>query len=254
MAVGPERWNNWKAGLLAELYEKADEIMFGVPSLPFRQKPESSNNYKLDSDFCRDDSRLTSIKITPQPKNDHTEVIVSTADRKGLFALLSGAMAAAGASIVDARIFTEENGMAVDMFQVQNLKGHVYENVSFLQKTIKAALDGKIDLDDEIRERQKRVPKKAALFNVVPRVIIDNNASVNNTVIEVNAKDRPGLLYDITSALSHQGLQISSAKVTTFGSRAVDVFYVRDGFGLKILHSEKLQTIENALNRALTLC
>ena len=241
MAVGPERWNQWKSGLLDELYYKSNEMMTGIksplPSIAGSRLPGKNGK--------------TVIKITPRSKQDHTEVVISTPDRKGLFSILSGAMAASGASIVDARIFTLSEGMAQDVFHIQNLKGHVYENSAFLTKTIKAALDGKIDLKGEIRERQKGASKKATPFKILPRVIIDNNASNSNTVIEVNGKDRPGFLYDITSALSQQGLQISAAKIVTFGSRAVDVFYVRDSFGLKILHPGKLQTIENGLKRAL---
>ncbi|MCE9507929.1 MAG: [protein-PII] uridylyltransferase [Alphaproteobacteria bacterium] len=243
MAVGPERWNNWKAGLLAELYHKAEAVMSGT-ELPPQALPPKGENWGEGK---------TVIKITLQPKLDYTEAIISTPDRKGLFATLSGAMAASGASIVDARIFTLKNGMAMDVFQIQDLKGHVYENTAFLNKTIHAALNGKIDLAAEIRERQKSAPRKDSLFKVASRVIIDNDASASNTVIEINGKDRPGFLYDITSALSREGLQISAAKISTFGSRTVDVFYVRDSFGLKILHPDKLQTIENNLKQVLEM-
>jgi len=241
MAVGPERWNNWKAGLLSELYHKSAETISAIRSpLP---------NLKPGNDDW--ENGKTVIKITPKPKQDHTEVTVTAPDRKGLFSLLSGAIAAGGASIVGARIFTLSNGMAQDVFQIQNLKGDVYENTTFLNKTIKGVLDGKIDLADEIRDRQKTAPKKAALFKTPVHVVIDNNASTSNTVIEVNGADRPGFLYAATSALLDQGLQISAAKVTTFGSRAVDVFYVRDNFGFKIVHPGKLKTIQDSLQQAL---
>ena len=55
-------------------------------------------------------------------------------------------------------------------------------------------------------------------------------------MVEVDGLDRPGLLYDVTHALFESGLSISSAMVSTYGERAVDVFYVRDGFGHKISH------------------
>jgi len=237
MAVGPERWNHWKSGLLSELYHKSAEAMSDVKS-PFPHLLPKNDNYEKGK---------TVIKVTPHAKQDYTEVTVTTADKQGLFSLLSGAMAASGASIVGAHIFTLTNGMVQDVFQIQNLKGQVYDNSAFLSKTIKAALDGKLDLAAEIHERQKTAAKKPTLFKILPRVIIDNDASISNTVIEVNGSDKPGFLYAITSALTKQGLQISAAKVTTFGSRAVDVFYVRDNFGLKILHPGKLKTIENTL-------
>ena len=77
-------------------------------------------------------------------------------------------------------------------------------------------------------------------IHVPPRVVIDNHASNTHTVLEINGRDRPGLLHDVTAAISEQGLQIASAHVTTYGVRAVDVFYVKDVFGLKIENERKL--------------
>jgi [protein-PII] uridylyltransferase len=287
MAVGPDRWNNWKAGLLSELYYKTMEYLGGTPKdrddsdqfiilqkkvrrlvgeetkalqylgdhapkyfwLSFPPEAIAGFVHALHKNIGKADA--TVIRVSPNPKQDFTEVFIFTPDRKGLFATLSGAMSASGASIGDARIFTLTNGMALDVFQIQDLNGHVYENTAYLQRMLKNALAGQIDLAAEIAERQRNAPKKGQHFTVQPRVIIDNDASVSNTVIEVNGRDRPGFLYDITSTITNAGLQISAAKITTFGSRAVDVFYVKDGFGLKIIHQKKLQSIENALKAAL---
>jgi [protein-PII] uridylyltransferase len=282
MAVGPDKWNNWKAGLLTELYYKTFEHMSGTPQDPddddqfiivqkqvrrmigahtdalqhladyapkyfwlsFGVEAIAGFVHAMHSHTGKDD---TVIKISPNPQHDFTEVFVFTPDRKGLFATLSGAMAAAGASIADARIFTLTNGRALDVFQIQDLNGHVYENTNFLQKTLKAALAGNIDLAAEIAERRRTAPRKGQHIKVPPRVILDNNASTSNTVVEVNGKDRPGFLYDVTSTITKAGLQISAAKITTFGSRAVDVFYVKDAFGLKVLHRAKLAELEKTL-------
>jgi [protein-PII] uridylyltransferase len=278
MAVGPGKWNNWKAGLLSALYQKTAETMSGAPTgqeqivaaqrQVRRAVGEKMKTFNMLVDyapgyfwlgfspatiasFVEALHKKEDIRITPMPGEDFTEVLIHAPDRKGLFATLSGALAAAGASIADARIFTLGNGMALDVFHVQNLNGHVYDNGDFLLRTLKQALAGEIDLKAEIAARQKTLPAKAKLFSVAPRVIIDNTASAGSTVIEVNGKDRPGFLHDVTSALTAEGLQISAAKIATFGSRAVDVFYVKDGFGLKILHNEKLQSIENKVENAI---
>ena len=58
-------------------------------------------------------------------------------------------------------------------------------------------------------------------------------------MIEVEGLDRPGFLYDVTQALFESGLSISSSMIATYGERAVDVFYVRDGFGHKIRHPDR---------------
>jgi [protein-PII] uridylyltransferase len=88
-------------------------------------------------------------------------------------------------------------------------------------------------------------------IHVPPRVVIDNRASNTHTVLEVNGRDRPGLLHDVTAAISEQGLQIASAHVTTYGVRAVDVFYVKDIFGLKVENERKLALLREALLAAL---
>ena len=89
-------------------------------------------------------------------------------------------------------------------------------------------------------------------IHVPPRVVVDNRASNSYTVLEVNGRDRPGLLHDVTAAISGQGLQIGSAHVTTYGVRAVDVFYVKDVFGLKIENERKLSGLRDALLGALS--
>ena len=78
------------------------------------------------------------------------------------------------------------------------------------------------------------------------------HASRTHTVIEVNGRDRQGLLYDLTRALSALNLQIGSAHITTFGETAVDVFYVKDVFGLQITHESKLKQIHADLLAVMT--
>ncbi len=237
IAVGPGRWNAWKAGLLDELYHKTMDAMSDAAPSAAQKNPPAAGK--------------TVIKITPLPEHDHTEVRIAAPDRKGLFSLLAGAMAAAGASIAEARIFTFSNGMAEDVFRIQTHEGRAVENIGFLEKTIRAALDGRLDLSGELRERRKAAPRKSASFKMPPQVVIDNDASDSDTVVEVSGHDRPGFLHALTATLLDQGLQISAAKIATFGSRAVDVLYVRDGFGLKILHKGKLDAVKAALKDAL---
>ena len=83
------------------------------------------------------------------------------------------------------------------------------------------------------------------------RVLIDDKASATHTVIEVNGRDRPGLLYALTRALADLKLQVSSAKISTYGERVVDVFYVKDAFGLQVTHPKLLQQARTALLAAL---
>ena len=89
------------------------------------------------------------------------------------------------------------------------------------------------------------------MFPVPPRVLIFDAVSSAHTVIEINGRDRVGLLYDLTAAMHKLTLQIATAHISTYGERVVDVFYVKDLFGLKIEHERKKRDIRAALMAAL---
>ena len=100
--------------------------------------------------------------------------------------------------------------------------------------------------------RAYRPQQQIKAFTVKPRVIIDNQSSNRFTVIEINGLDRIGLLYDLTEALYKLNLNIASAHVTTFGEKAIDVFYVTDLTGAKIENKTRHSQIEHALASVLT--
>src|SRR3546814_1118025 len=97
---------------------------------------------------------------------------------------------------------------------------------------------------------RRRPPRSTRTDTLFPYTTLFRSASVSHTVIEVNGRDRNGLLYDLTRALAALKVQISSAKVSTFGERAIDVFYVKDRFGLKIDDEARLDVIRSALKEA----
>jgi [protein-PII] uridylyltransferase len=75
--------------------------------------------------------------------------------------------------------------------------------------------------------------------------------SNRHTVLEVTGLDRPGLLYDLTTALGKLNLNIASAHIATFGEKAVDSFYVTDLTGTKVVHPGRQAAIRRALMEAL---
>lgn len=178
-----------------------------------------------------------------------TEVTVYTADHPGLFSRIAGALALAGANIVDARIVTMTDGMALDTFWVQNAAGGAFDRPDKLAKLavlFENVLSGRTKPHLDLAKRRPSEPRASA-FPVTPRVLIDNKASAAHTVIEVNGRDRPGLLYELTRALTSLNLQISSAKISTYGVKVVDVFYVKNLFGHKIEHESRLAETRKAL-------
>ena len=184
-----------------------------------------------------------------------TEVTLYTPDHPGLFSRIAGALAVAGAEIEGAKIFTLANGMALDSFYVKDRQqGGAFERPDRLAKLasiIERTLRGNFKPWVELKERRPALPSRLAVFTVAPRVLIDNNASRSDTVIEVNARDRPGLLHDITFVLTKQGLIIHNALVTTFGERAVDTFYVQGVLGAKVTDKAKLERLRKRLIEAI---
>ena len=181
-----------------------------------------------------------------------TDITIYTPDNAGLFSQIAGAIAMAGGSIVDAKAFTTTDGFAVDVFSVQDPEGEAFsdkDRIARLSRAIEQTLRGEV----WPRQQLARKPQKTrtSAFRITPRVHFDNDASRIATVIEVEGLDRPGLLYDMTHALFESGLSLSTAMVTTYGERAVDVFYVRDGFGHKIVQPSRLEAIESRLRKAL---
>jgi [protein-PII] uridylyltransferase len=291
-AVSAKVWNGWKATLLRELYARVAEVLEGGLSTTERDvrvqrakhalsglltdwsKPEIDRFLDLgypgywlsfDPETHARHARLTreaeirqaplTVDTEPLPARAVTEVIVYCADHAGLFCQISGALAVAGASIVDARIHTMTNGMALDTFWIQDAAGGTFDaphRLARLAVLIEQALSGRLRVAAEIRKLSKAlIGRRMRAIHVPPRVVIDNHASNTYTVLEVNGRDRPGLLHDVTAAISEEALQIASAHVTTYGVRAVDVFYVKDVFGLKVENERKLGQLRDSLLAAL---
>jgi [protein-PII] uridylyltransferase len=154
---------------------------------------------------------------------------------------------------VDARTFTTADGMATSAFWIQDADGGAYAPDQFgrLRETIRRALSGEIAPRKALAERRRSVRKRERAFESPTRITFDNDASDIYTVIEVDTRDRFGLLYDLTGALAHANINIFSAVVATYGEQAVDVFYVKDLFGLKIRSAAKQQAIARKLREAI---
>jgi [protein-PII] uridylyltransferase len=291
-AVSAKVWNGWKATLLRELYTRVSEVLagglatterdvrvqrakqaasillsewsekditaftdLGYPSYWLSFDPEThARHARLVRDAEHRQAPLT-VDTQPLPARAVTEVTVYTADHPGLFSKISGALAVAGASIVDARIHTMTNGMALDTFWIQDAAGGTFDaphRLARLAVLIEQTLSGRLRVTSEIRKMSKSLlGRRMRAIHVPPRVVIDNHASNTHTVLEVNGRDRPGLLHDVTAAINEQGVQIASAHVTTYGVRAVDVFYVKDLFGLKLENERRLAKLRDAMLKAL---
>ena len=177
------------------------------------------------------------------------------ADHPGLFYRIAGAIHLAGGNIIDARIHTSSDGMAVDNFLIQDPLGRPFREqgqLNRLTRNIEDALTNRAKLMTQLDAKPKAL-RRADAFKIAPSVLIDNQASNRFTVIEVNALDRPALLNNLTLALFESKVTLHSAHIATYGERAVDTFYVTDLFGAKIESKSKLKALENRLLEAATV-
>ncbi|MCX5615547.1 [protein-PII] uridylyltransferase [Bombella sp. TMW 2.2559] len=196
----------------------------------------------------RDDAII--VDIEPLPTRGITELTVFCKDQPGLFSRITGALALCGATIADARIHTLNNGMVLDTFWFQDPHGEAFMepgHVERLRDTIMQVMEGRINLDETLSAASFPLPRRLEALPIPSRVLIDNDASENHSIVEVNGRDRPALLHNITATLSRLKLHISSAHVMTYGLRAVDVFYVTDATGHKLATAEQEEALQTAL-------
>lgn len=287
-AVGPGVWNSWKRQLLADLYEAAEEVLrlghkqrgrkerieakqtavragLGWSDTRFnklmKRLPEAywvaepvdviDHNARLiaEADTA---SRPLSIGAQADAERGATLVTIYTADHPGLFYRIAGAIHLAGGSIIDARIHTTRDGMAIDNILVQDPFGRPFDELDRLKRlevSIDDALANRARLADRLAA--KPLPRtRAEAFTIEPVVLIDNRASNRYTVVEINARDRPALLNAMAHALFQSKVTIHSAHIATYGERAVDVFYITDLTGDKVTGAARLKALERRLLEA----
>jgi [protein-PII] uridylyltransferase len=284
-AVGPGVWNGWKRQLLGDLYHAAEEVLRLGHKHKGRRERVEEKQANLRAALGWDEARFAayldrmpesywvaevaetleanaramaaadaearplSIAASPDDDREATLVTVYAADHPGLFYRIAGAIHMAGGNIIDARIHTTRDGMALDNFLVQDPFGRPFDDpdrLTRLRIAIEDALANRSKLADRLAAKPS--PRiRADTFEIEPNVLIDNKASNRFTVIEVNARDRPALLHALAQALFQSKVTIHSSHVATYGERAVDTFYLTDLTGDKLTATQRLRTLERRL-------
>ncbi|MEL6549489.1 MAG: [protein-PII] uridylyltransferase [Pseudomonadota bacterium] len=287
--VSPSTWNNWKAVLIRALYRQTRRgLEDGMEALNRENRgAEAKRNLAAalphwsETELRREQARhygpywqglhVTAhvvfaellkdigdeevrVDLQPDEERDATRVCFTMADHPGIFARMTGALALVGANVVDARTFTTKDGFAVAAFWVQDAEGAPYEasRLKRLEGMIHKTLGGVVVAQEALKDRDK-LKKRERPFTVPTHITFDNEGSDIYTIIEVDTRDRPGLLHDLCRTLAGANIYIASAVIATYGEQVVDSFYVKDMFGLKLHAEGRQRSLEKKLREAIAL-
>jgi [protein-PII] uridylyltransferase len=280
-ATGPAAWTPWRRTLIRELVAKvqhvldrgemgaelAEEMIDRVDRIRVLLENEPPADVEA---FLRGMPRAYLLNVEPRQAARHFativppvganevravqfegirpgtyELLVVAQDRSGLLSWIAGSLALAGLSILTAQVFTTEDGVAADLFEVEGVWEPEVPDRRWreFRGMLRRAVDGSISLERRVDEKRRWYPAPKVPAPVT--IAVDNTASDFATVIEVGAPDRLGLLYDMTRTFAELGLDVHLAKVATYEGRVVDSFYVRDEVGRKL--TDDPQVIDRAL-------
>jgi [protein-PII] uridylyltransferase len=285
-AVGPGTWNGWKGQLLRQLYWETEPLVAGGHTHVSRRERIATAQGALRADLAdwpgdavdrfiaqqyddywlRSDTRkqveharlrrqaeeqgsTLATSFTTDAFTAITEFSVLAPNHPRLLSQFAGSCAVAGANIIGAQISTTRDGFALDTFLLQReFPDEVDEarRVRRISETIAKVLRGQVHLSKAMA-RRRPAERRISAFRLAPEVVIDNVLSDTFTVIEVQGLDRPGFLYELTNALSDLNLDITSAHITTYGEKAVDVFYVTDLTAKKVTSEARQKAIRDRL-------
>ena len=287
--VGPEIWNDWKGSLITELYSKSFDMLQKDNVNELIKTPKKSfenflvengltnsdtkqycsyyydnyweifnlsriiNHYEIFRNMYKD-SKKFKVHLFDESKLKATELLVIAPDHHGLFSLISGLVSASGYDVVNAKIITRSDGYALDTFFIQNKNRQpIIEEHSKkkLLKVISQGLEGNFNVEKALNKRWEEIPARFRAIKAPTRVIIDNNMSDEYSILEIKCKNAPGVLYRITKVITSLGLQINTANVSTYGDRVVDIFYIKDAFGLKIDNNESMDKVKMSILKTL---
>ena len=240
LATGPSAWGAWKAGLVADLVERARLLLAGEPVAP--PAPLITEELQVVMDTVRTHG-------VPALSIEAPLVTVVAPDRSGLLAEVTGVLALHGLNVRSA-VVAGEHGVAVETFTVEPARGR-WPASAKLSNDLASVMAGTLDVDEQLAARAhtyRNASRTLVTQLVSTQVTFDNNASASATVVEVRAEDTVGQLHRITRALVECHLDVTSAKVSTFGSAVVDAFYVRGPDGRKLTEPGQIEAVEAAIH------
>lgn len=284
LATGPSAWGAWKATLVSRLFTRVNRVLEAGELVGGEASPAAHERMEeLREALARHPAELVEAHLENMPRawllsqpllalvhqsgmmiaplaDDEVrldaalqddagiwEATIVARDCPGLFSKVSGCLALHGLNVAGAHVYTREDGVALEVFRLEAL-GDEDRRFERVKEDIRKALRGRLALDVRLAEKRRDYAGRPGKGKrEPPQVVVDNRASDFNTVIEVHATDRVGLLHAITRALADMELDIHMAKVATYAEDVVDVFYIRDLEGQKVTDADHVREIERTI-------
>ena len=287
-ATNPELWNDWKGLLLSTLYrataselQREERQTRDLPQIVADKQQavleriagtdqsraralwqHLSGPYFLRytedellwhcQEILAHKNRKTLVAVRPRAP-EGSEILIYGSDRPGLFQQITGALDRQSLNIIDARIDTSEDGRAIDTFLVidnSHAFAHSAQAHADLGKELRAIIEGEAVSKPRFGLRH-RDPRHRFFAHVPAEIRVDNGALLRYTLLEVRAADHLGLLYQVGETLCALQFNIHGAKVSTFGERVEDTFFILNERGCKLTETQAktlIQALDDILN------
>ena len=284
--TSPKVWNDWKGHLLLQLYTATSRVLArGISAVtdvedrvadlrsgaleilnPGRSVKALTEQYwaQMDNGYflrynadslawhaqtvaARSAADFPIVATRFQPEIGGSELLIYTPSRDGLFVTLTGAFDKLNLSIVDARVHTTKHNFALDTFVVLDHNGEPIRDSKTLSQ-LEGAMREELNNPRPPRDApRKHLPRQLKHFPITTEVKFGAAADEQPTIMEVIAQDRPGLLYQVARSLEHCHTQLIAAKISTYGERAEDVFFIADREGRPVTDSEQQKCLRQQI-------
>ena len=280
-ATNESLWNSWKANLLHDLYFNTLRAFRRGLSKPVETRSKIRENQQQALDILAnseiDKRQLTAlwqefrvdyflryspeqiarhceriighdraeplVIISPKPYRGGTEVFVFSKEKINTFANTVELLGMKKLSIHDAKIITTKTGYTVNTFIILDSRGKALKE-SYQTIEITQALSNKLKQDNYCEIPLQPARREVKQFKFKPKVSFIKINAKSKTMIEIIALDRPGLLSNIAQVFQRLQINIHSAKITTFGEKADDVFTISTSDNMALTVEEKQQLAE----------
>ncbi len=282
-ATSPKLWNNWKNGLIWDLYMASGNALRrglenplkratltretrssalsrllrrGIPNQPISRIWSTLPEYafwRLSSDQLEWateavlDREGQEIQIAVRDVQPHgvSELLVCVPDHDGLFASITSVFDEMGIDVLSARILTTNDGRSFDLFQLMNQHGDILNplDAADLVKRLEVAT-----AESKLRTPVRRsMPRRLRHFTSQPRIRFTKDPDRAGTVLHLECNDQPGLLSSVAAAIFKQGIQVHNARIATFGERVEDIFLISDS-----QHKPLSEAAQEALSQSIS--